>query len=304
MDRPTAKVGCPTALTVVSLFDGISCGREAIKRLAPDCPIRYFASEVHPRSIQVTQDNHPDVVQMGDVRFLRFEDGVIVNEQTGVEFNVGEVYLFLAGFPCQGFSCMGKQQGIEHLQSSLFTHMVELMQQINPTHILLENVRMKATHLEFINAELSPWKLNCFKLNSNKWCAQNRERLYWTNFTVDAFQYFGVDEFPQTLQELIGDGYNGIWNRPHGFQRHVGGFVAAAQKAPCIVKTSYACSAFVMQNQLKVKFTPEQLEALQTLPTGYTKAGNSLTMRASLIGNAWTVSVIQDILFNIFNNHV
>ena len=291
-----------SVLTVVSLFDGISCGREAIKRLAPRCKIRYFASEVHPKSMQVTQHNHPDVVQMGDVRDLRFEDGMIVNHKTGIEFNVGEVYLFLAGFPCQGFSRMGKQRGIEHLHSSLFLHMVKLMQQINPTHILLENVRMKATHLEFINAELSPWKLNCFKLNSDKWCAQSRERVYWTNFTVDVFQYFGVDEFPQTLQKLIGEGYNGIWQRPHGWD--TGGFTAGAQKAPCIVKTSYACTAFVIQNQLKVKFTPEQLEALQTLPTGYTKVGNSLTMRASLIGNAWTVSVIQDILLNIFKHHV
>lgn len=54
-------------IRVLSLFDGISCGRLALERIkiSPDV---YYASEINPSSIQVTQANFPDTKQIGDVR--------------------------------------------------------------------------------------------------------------------------------------------------------------------------------------------------------------------------------------------
>ena len=54
---------------VLSLFDGMSCGQIAFERLG--IPIKtYYASEIDPYPIKVTQANYPDTVQLGDVRYI------------------------------------------------------------------------------------------------------------------------------------------------------------------------------------------------------------------------------------------
>ena len=58
-------------LKVVSLFDGISCGRIALER-ANISVAEYFACEIKPEAIKVTMHNYPDTVQLGDVRNIDF----------------------------------------------------------------------------------------------------------------------------------------------------------------------------------------------------------------------------------------
>ena len=54
-------------ISVLSLFDGMSCGQLALKRVG--IPVsRYLASEIDKHAINVTQNNFPDTVQLGDVR--------------------------------------------------------------------------------------------------------------------------------------------------------------------------------------------------------------------------------------------
>ncbi len=52
--------------TVVSLFDGISCGQVALER-AGKVYNQYYASEINKYAIAVTQKNYPHTVQLGDV---------------------------------------------------------------------------------------------------------------------------------------------------------------------------------------------------------------------------------------------
>jgi len=52
--------------TVVSLFDGISCGQVALER-AGKIYNRYYASEIDKYAIAVTQKNYPRTIQLGDV---------------------------------------------------------------------------------------------------------------------------------------------------------------------------------------------------------------------------------------------
>jgi len=52
--------------TVVSLFDGISCGQVALER-AGKIYNQYYASEVDKYAIAVTQKNYPHTMQLGDV---------------------------------------------------------------------------------------------------------------------------------------------------------------------------------------------------------------------------------------------
>lgn len=53
-------------LRVVSLFDGMSCGRIALKE-AGICVSEYLASEIDKHAIGQTQLNFPDTRQIGSV---------------------------------------------------------------------------------------------------------------------------------------------------------------------------------------------------------------------------------------------
>jgi DNA (cytosine-5)-methyltransferase 3A len=54
-------------LTVLSLFDGGGMGYEALKRA--EIPVkRYYASEINPYAQKVSWKNHPDIIQLGDVK--------------------------------------------------------------------------------------------------------------------------------------------------------------------------------------------------------------------------------------------
>ncbi len=52
--------------TVVSLFDGISCGQIAIEKTGKIYN-QYYASEIDMDAIQITQKNYPHTMQLGDV---------------------------------------------------------------------------------------------------------------------------------------------------------------------------------------------------------------------------------------------
>lgn len=53
-------------ITVLSLFDGMSCGRLALERAGIKVK-QYYAAEIDKHAIQVTQHNFPDTIQLGDV---------------------------------------------------------------------------------------------------------------------------------------------------------------------------------------------------------------------------------------------
>ena len=63
---------------VLSLFDGISCGRVALERAGIKVD-KYFASEIDKRAIEVSKHNYPDILHIGDifsVDFTKYIDNV------------------------------------------------------------------------------------------------------------------------------------------------------------------------------------------------------------------------------------
>lgn len=199
-------------MNVLSLFDGISCGQLAFKRLGisfgnereSNC---YFASEVNKYAIQVTKKNFPKTIEIGDVRNIHYENGALYKdcEYKSQQWHLGEKianvnfdYL-IGGSPCQNFSFAGKMNGIStktnekittlkrYLElkdqnyefdgySYLFWEYVRLLNEVKPTYFLLENVRMKKEWREVIDSVLG---IEPIEINSALVSAQSRKRLYW-----------------------------------------------------------------------------------------------------------------------------
>ncbi len=171
-------------MNVLSLFDGMSCGRIALERLG--IPVdKYYASEIDKYAIQVSEANYPDIIRLGDVCDVKAED-------------LEPIDLIIAGSPCQGFSFAGKQLAFDDPRSALFFEFVRLLKECKPKYFLLENVRMKKEFLDVITEQVS----SCYEsqdvapqfvdlvgnvrfepifINSALVSAQNRQRFYWTN---------------------------------------------------------------------------------------------------------------------------
>lgn len=60
-------------MNVLSLFDGISCGRIALERAGIKID-KYFASEIDKYAIQVSKKNWPDIVHIGNVKNVSYKE--------------------------------------------------------------------------------------------------------------------------------------------------------------------------------------------------------------------------------------
>ena len=151
-------------MNVLSLFDGMSCGRIALERLG--IPVdNYYASEIDKYAIQVSQANYPDIIQVGDVTELDTS-------------TLPKIDLIMGGSPCQGFSFAGKQLAFDDPRSALFFEFVRCVEELKPKYFLLENVRMKKEYLDVISEYMG---VEPIMINSALVSAQNRVRFYWTN---------------------------------------------------------------------------------------------------------------------------
>tara|TARA_R100001443_G_scaffold108189_1_gene118447 strand:+ start:5118 stop:6296 length:1179 start_codon:yes stop_codon:yes gene_type:complete len=164
-------------VNVLSLFDGMSCGRLALERAG--FPIsNYFASEIDKYAIEVARANYPDTVHLGDVTGVKTHK----NGDLFVPLDRGhKIDLLIGGSPCQGFSWAGKRLNFDDPRSALFFEYVRLFRELKPTWFLLENVNMKQEHQDVITEHLG---VKPVRINSNLVSAQNRDRLYWTNIPV------------------------------------------------------------------------------------------------------------------------
>ena len=160
-------------MKVLSLFDGMSCGRIALDQLG--IPVeKYYASEIDKYAMQVSAANYPEIEQVGDICDLDPKD-------------YQDVDLMLAGSPCQGFSFAGKQLAFDDPRSALFFEFIRLLKAIKPKYFLLENVRMKKEFLQVISEQVSEcypeitFGIEPMFINSSLLSAQSRQRYYWTN---------------------------------------------------------------------------------------------------------------------------
>lgn len=173
-------------LTVLSLFDGMSCGAIALREAGISVK-QYFASEIDRQAIRQTQHNFPDTIQLGNVTDVKATD-------------LPSIDLLIGGSPCQGFSFAGKQLNFSDPRSKLFFEYVRILREIqayNPdVKFLLENVRMLSEYENIISSQLG---ISPVAINSALVSAQNRYRLYWTNIRIKSVR----DLFGSTLHTDI-----------------------------------------------------------------------------------------------------
>ena len=146
--------------------------------------VKYYASEIDKYPIKVTQANFPNTIQLGDVQDIQPH-----NWQQSTDMLVG-------GSPCQGFSFAGKQLNFADERSKLFFEFVRLRDKLKPKYFLLENVVMKKEYQDVISSYLGVQPL---MLNSSLFTAQNRKRLYWTNFPIDS----DIEDRQIVLQDIL-----------------------------------------------------------------------------------------------------
>lgn len=288
--------------TVLSLFDGISCARVALQRLDIRCT--YYASEIDGYAKDVAKDNFPDTIHIGDVRnvhYLRHTKQLVCDTGT---YDVGNIDLLIGGSPCQGFSVANLQsddKGFDHSESKLIYEFERIRNEVRPRYMLLENVSMKKSGIELITEMMSATPgVKMHKINSSNYVCQHRVRLYWSNIPFDPNKPVQTP-YPLHLKDMIGEGYQGVLMRIHGqYGPHGDKFIADRPLAQTITKNRYKGNSAYRFNGKKTFFTIGEMEQLQTLHVGYTKAAGSETQRSYCIGNCMTVAVVQDILRGMF----
>ena len=309
-------------ITVLSLFDGISCGRIALERAGIKVN-KYYASEIDKNAIQISKNNYEDIIQLGDIKNI--------NEDTIK--NIGKIDLVLGGSPCQGFSRAGKGLNFEDSRSKLFFNFVDILnivKKYNPNaRFLLENVQMKKEWVEVINNYMGVEAIN---INSKLVSAQNRPRLYWTNINFEPIQDRNINlidlldkevEFDyvyheglkvdKTISENSMNLISNIDNEIRIKQSTKKGYIIAnsgdgvnlsfpsskSRRGRVVNKKSStldtSCDICAYYNDIIRRFTIGELEKLQTLPVGYTE-GVADRARVKAIGNGWTVDIISHIL--------
>lgn len=165
-------------MVVLSLFDGISCGRIALERTGITVK-KYFASEIDKYAISVALANYPDTIEIGDVTKIFYKNGVLHTENG--TFKVPKIDMVIGGSPCQGFSNAGKKRNFDDPRSRLFYEYVRILEEIKPRYFLLENVVMKKEWEDIISSAVG---VSPFIIDSALVSAANRKRLYWTNICV------------------------------------------------------------------------------------------------------------------------
>lgn len=155
-------------MNVLSLFDGISCGRVALDRAGIEVNA-YMASEIDKNAIKISDKNYPDIIRVGSVVGLEVE---------------GQIDLLIGGSPCQDLSIAKKdRKGLEGDRSGLFWEYLRIKKECNPQWFVLENVAsMPKADRDIITREMG---VEPVMFNASLVSAQSRKRLFWTNIPFD-----------------------------------------------------------------------------------------------------------------------
>lgn len=280
-------------MKVLSLCDGMSIAHIALDRIGMHVD-KYFAAEIKDVAIKVTKDNYPDTIHIGDVNKVRYKGGILYTENGN--YNVGHIDLMVFGSPCQSFSIAMKTDmrvGLkDKTRSGLFLECYRILQEVQPTWFLLENVAsMKDEDRDFLSKCMG---VEPIRINSKLVSAALRDRYYWTNIEgITQPEDRGI-----TLQSILTSGYT---------DREKARALLVSDSRPLVNKQKMLhrykkFGTIVWEekgNDDSIRYLNQtELERCQTVPEGYTKC---LTRNeaADVLGDAFTVDVIAHIFSHI-----
>lgn len=160
----------------IDICSGIGGFRSALEKHGHECvafaEIDKFAKQSY-KAIYDTENEEEldDITSVTDEHFRLYR---------------GQVDIITGGFPCQAFSIAGNRRGFEDTRGTIFFHIARAIKEIQPSYVLLENVKGLLSHGKgrtygtIVQAldELGyfiEWGL----FNSKYWgVPQNRERVY------------------------------------------------------------------------------------------------------------------------------
>ena len=286
-------------MNVLSLFDGISCGMVALERASIQVD-KYYASEIDPHAIKISEKNYPNIIRLGDVTKWREWD-----------IDWASIDLLIGGSPCQSLS-ITQSKTRKHLdgKSKLFFEFVDILNHIkkynSSVKFLFENVASMSKESKI--AIESCLGVELVYQNSNAFSAQDRPRVYGTNFYFPTIEIESKEVLKDIMQSNVPEKY--FYNcefdyhgdKPVCATLHISGHDILKR----VHSPNYKCHTLttcgggntqkkVIDNGRCRKLTPVEYERLQTLPDGYTDCVSD-THRYTAIGNGWTVDVIAHIL--------
>ena len=176
--------GCE--IKFIDVCSGIGGFRSALENNGHEClafaEIDKYAKQSY-RAIYDTEgeDELDDITAITDEHFRLYR---------------GQCDIITAGFPCQSFSIAGKRAGFEDTRGTIFFHIARAIKEIQPSYVLLENVKGLLSHDEGWTYRtivqtldelgfISEWGM----FNSKYWgVPQNRERVYILVTRKDKFK--------------------------------------------------------------------------------------------------------------------
>lgn len=295
-------------MNILSLFDGMSCCQIALNRSGIKYD-KYFASEIEPSSIKVTQHNYKDTIQLGDIKNISAD----YFTQQGIKID-----FLSAGSPCQDFSRSNTSgEGLNGVRSGLFFEFLRLLKELKPRYFILENVIMTKKWENQITELLG---VKPVEINSDIFSAQSRRRLYWTNIPINPLPtnkglvfgdviydnnykvFKGNDVIKSSKRLTKNKSYiqwdsNGKKNKSQWDRAYL-----LEQKICTLTKigSNNINICLDYDNDIYRKLHPIEAERLQTVPYNYTKVdGVSDSKRFQMLGNAWTIDTISHIFSSI-----
>lgn len=298
-------------LKVLSLFDGISCGRVALERA--NIPVeKYVAYEIEENAIEVSKYNYPDIEHKGDV--------------FNAVYTEGEFDILIGGSPCTHWSIAKAgnkgEKGVRETTSSgigwdLFSQYVRALKEVKPKWFLYENNESMSDDIK--NEITKALGVEPIMINSADFSAQIRKRYYWTNIPVDLdyipssdvfadieydhdYRAVDISKYKDTLKV---NSDNTCWKWDASGKGYYSQQSRARSKT---IKMNTVPASGGDKNNIWLgdckyrKLHPIEAERLQTLPDNYTYCIKSSVKRIGLVGNGWTVNVIKHILDGLKNN--
>jgi site-specific DNA-cytosine methylase len=205
MENGTNKIN-NDGLTVLSLFDGISCCLLALEK--NNIKLKdYYSSEIDKHALMIQKTN-----LSADTRFHQIGD---VRDIKGVDY--ANIDLICAGSPCTQLSAINSKDrsGLDGEESSLFYEFIRIIKEIRaarttnkPLQVLLENVwSMKKSEKEKITKALSEAMeidIEPIFIDSAIVAPAHRRRLYWTNIP-----YTPIKPVDIKFKDIIKNGWVG-----------------------------------------------------------------------------------------------